>query len=374
MRSGARLPDRRRLRLLAASYVLPLVTGPLGVEVVCAHAFRATATPAARLDASIGQAKRLVSPGADSAPSSSGRVGARWRRDLSDRRRHREGNPSLALSSICGRQLERATTASSPSGHDHGPGRRARWSIGHPPGFRDRSRPKASDASAVSSIDLRPPEDGVVFAGRWAAATFLRVPARLRPSVSGASRTLLRACSAPRHEARSRSFVRTARAGLSSTRQIPVLGDEGPRDAACLNERFGPAVTSELTDGIKVFEDRGWAQALPGFHLRGRSSPPLLTPRARPPSGPMAARLGAARGLRSRNRSQVETVAGAKPKAGSDSGARTRLKFTLDPSKDERAPLEDPCLTLRGCPTRPERFLIDEYTKKGGRVLVPPGR
>ena len=52
----------------AASYVLPLVLGPLGVEVVAAHAFPSDsdATAAGGLAASLGQAKRLVAPvGAD---------------------------------------------------------------------------------------------------------------------------------------------------------------------------------------------------------------------------------------------------------------------------------------------------------------------
>src|SRR5205807_8656272 len=52
----------------AASYVLPLVVGPLGIEVVAAHAFPSdgNADGAGPLAASIGQAKRLVSAvGAD---------------------------------------------------------------------------------------------------------------------------------------------------------------------------------------------------------------------------------------------------------------------------------------------------------------------
>src|SRR4029077_12045204 len=51
----------------AASYVLPLVLGPLGVEVVAAHAFpRDNESGTHGLEASIGQAKRLVSAvGAD---------------------------------------------------------------------------------------------------------------------------------------------------------------------------------------------------------------------------------------------------------------------------------------------------------------------
>ena len=52
----------------AASYVLPLVLGPLGVEVVAAHAFPSDGDAEARTAsrASIGQAKRLVSAvGAD---------------------------------------------------------------------------------------------------------------------------------------------------------------------------------------------------------------------------------------------------------------------------------------------------------------------
>src|SRR6267378_2134148 len=46
----------------AASYVLPLVLGPLGVEAVAAHAFPSEGDggPPGRLAASIGQAKRLV--------------------------------------------------------------------------------------------------------------------------------------------------------------------------------------------------------------------------------------------------------------------------------------------------------------------------
>ena len=59
----ARLPDRRRLRLLGgSSFVLPLVLGPLGVEAVTAHALRrgrrrAAGAACARRSA---QAKRLV--------------------------------------------------------------------------------------------------------------------------------------------------------------------------------------------------------------------------------------------------------------------------------------------------------------------------
>src|SRR5207248_10924970 len=58
----------RRFRIVvdygfsAASYVLPLVLGPLGVEVIAAHAFPSEGDAGERsLSASIGQAKRLVS-------------------------------------------------------------------------------------------------------------------------------------------------------------------------------------------------------------------------------------------------------------------------------------------------------------------------
>ena len=235
----------------AASYVLPLVLGPLGVEVVAAHAFPSDGNAEGHgLAASIGQAKRLVSAVSADLGAVFDRAGERlYLIDEQAREVSVEQALLLYLSLIGG-------------GSNGGHGK------------------LAFPVTVTSQVDrlventrLRDRAHGRVapgaHAGGRAGRGHLRRRRRRRlrlPAVPAG----LRRGREPREAARAARARRAAALGARRRAAAPdprpppdpvPVGAEGARDAD--PERALAGRDLDLTDGIKVFEERGWAQALP---------------------------------------------------------------------------------------------------------------
>jgi mannose-1-phosphate guanylyltransferase/phosphomannomutase len=246
----------RRFRIVvdygfsAASYVLPLVLGPLGVEVIAAHAFPSDGDAAERsLPASIGQAKRLVS--AVGAHFGAVFDSAGERLYLIDENA-REVPVDLAL--LLYLRLI--------SGNGHAPGKVAlpvtvtsqvdRLVEGS--GF-EVVRTQAS----LQALTQAAAEEGVVFAGAVGGGYVF--PEFLPGYDAVASLANLLELLAPVDRPLSELVAELPRPTLVH-RQLPCPWGMKGLVMRLLNERFAGGHV-DLTDGIKVFEDRGWAQVLP---------------------------------------------------------------------------------------------------------------
>ena len=142
--------------------------------------------------------------------------------------------------------------------HRHEPGRQA------PRGERAGGRP---DASLARRADEGGGGGRRIFAGAVGGATSSRSSSRpTTPSrASASSWSCWRRCAG-----RSRSSSRSCPPRPSSTASSLPVGDEGRRDAGDDGAPARPRL--DLADGIKVFEERGWAQILPDadeplFHI-----------------------------------------------------------------------------------------------------------
>jgi mannose-1-phosphate guanylyltransferase/phosphomannomutase len=233
----------------AASYVLPLVLGPLGAEVVAAHAFPSDGESGSHgLAASMGQAKRLVSAvGADFGAvfDSAGE-----RLYLIDEQA-REVPVELALLLYL-----RLITANG----DHG-------KLAFPvtvtsqvdqlvegTGFEIVRTPASLQALTEAAA-----QDGMVFAGAVGGGYVF--PGFLPGYDAVASLANLLELLAPVQRPLSELVAELPRPTLVH-RQMPCPWGMKGLVMRVLNERFAGRDV-DLTDGIKVFEDRGWAQALP---------------------------------------------------------------------------------------------------------------
>jgi mannose-1-phosphate guanylyltransferase / phosphomannomutase len=233
----------------AASYVLPLVLGPLGVEVVAAHAFPSDGDSGPHgLAASIIQAKRLVSAvGAD--------FGAVF--DTAGERIYlideqaREVPVELALLlylrlvSSNGHKGKLAFPVTITSQVDR---------LVEGTGFEIIRTPASLQALTQAAA-----EDGVVFAGAMGGGYVF--PEFLPGYDAVASLANLLELLAPVQKPLS-ELVAELPAPTLVHRQIPCPWGMKGLVMRVLNERFAGR-DLDLTDGIKVFEARGWAQALP---------------------------------------------------------------------------------------------------------------
>jgi mannose-1-phosphate guanylyltransferase/phosphomannomutase len=235
----------------AASYVLPLVLGPLGIEVVAAHAFPSDEGAESHgLAASIGQAKRLVSAvGAD--------LGAVFDRAaerlyLIDEQAH-EVPVDLAL------LLYLTLIGAGANGHA--------GKLAFPVTVTrqvDRLVENTSleivrTAASLQALTQAATEEGVIFAGAVGGGYVF--PEFLPGYDAVASLAKLLELMAPVGRPLSELVGELPRPTLVH-RQIPCPWGMKGLVMRLLNERFADREV-DLTDGIKVFEERGWAQALP---------------------------------------------------------------------------------------------------------------
>ena len=233
----------------AASYVLPLVLGPLGVEVVAAHAFPSDNESGTHgLEASIGQAKRLVSAvGADFGAvfDSAGE-----RLYLIDEQA-REVPVELALllylrligsNGHRGKLAFPVTVTSQVDRLIEG----TEFEIIRTP-------------ASLQALTQAASQEGVIFAGAVGGGYVF--PEFLPGYDAVASLANLLELLAPVQRPVSELVAELPRPTLVH-RQIPCPWGMKGLVMRVLNERFAGRDV-DLTDGIKVFEARGWAQALP---------------------------------------------------------------------------------------------------------------
>ncbi|MDX6441695.1 MAG: mannose-phosphate guanylyltransferase / phosphomannomutase, partial [Gaiellaceae bacterium] len=229
----------------AASYVLPLVLGPLGVEVVAAHAFPSDGDSGPHgLAASIGQAKRLVSAvGADFGAvfDSAGE-----RLYLIDEKA-REVPVELALLLYLrligsnGNHGKLAFPVTVTSQVDR---------LVEGTGFEIVRTPASLQALTEAAA-----QDGVIFAGAVGGGYVF--PEFLPGYDAVASLANLLELLAPVKQPLSELVAELPRPTLVH-RQLPCPWGMKGLVMRVLNERFAGRDV-DLTDGIKVFEARGWA-------------------------------------------------------------------------------------------------------------------
>jgi mannose-1-phosphate guanylyltransferase/phosphomannomutase len=245
----------RRFRLVvdygfsASSYVLPLVLAPLGVEAVAAHAFPSEGGEASsELATSIGQAKRLVAAvGAD--------LGAVF--DRSGERLHLIDEQAreipveqalllyLRLIGSNGRRGKLAFPVTVTSQVDK---------LAEGSGLEVVRTPASLQALTQAAA-----EDGVVFAGALGGGYVF--PNFLPGYDAVASLANLLELLAPVKRPISELVAELPRPTLVH-RQLPCPWGMKGLVMRVLNERLSGREL-DLTDGIKVFSDRGWAQVLP---------------------------------------------------------------------------------------------------------------
>jgi mannose-1-phosphate guanylyltransferase/phosphomannomutase len=248
----------RRFRIVVdygfsgASYVLPLVLGPLGVEVVAAHAFTGEgpdiADAAPGLAASIGQTKRLVPVvGAD--------LGAVFDRSaerlhLVDEQAHEVPVEQalllfLRLLGSNGRRGKLAFPVTVTSQVD-----RLAENAGLEVIRTPASLPELTRVAA---------QDGVVFAGAVGGGYVF--PDFLPAYDAVTSLAKLLELLAPHRQPISELVGELPRPTLVH-RQLPCPWSQKGLVMRVLNERLAGQEV-DLTDGIKVFDERGWTQVLP---------------------------------------------------------------------------------------------------------------
>jgi mannose-1-phosphate guanylyltransferase/phosphomannomutase len=235
----------------AASYVLPLVLGPLGVEVIAAHAFPSDGNAEGHgLAASIGQAKRLVSAVSADLGAVFDRAGERLY--LIDEQA-REVSVEQAL------LLYLSLIGSGSNGH-HG-------KLAFPVNVTSQVDRLVENtgfeivrtAASLQALTEAAAQDGVVFAGAVGGGYVF--PKFLPGYDAVASLANLLELLAPVEQPLSELVGELPRPTLVH-RQVPCPWGMKGLVMRILNERWSGR-NLDLTDGIKVFEERGWAQALP---------------------------------------------------------------------------------------------------------------
>ena len=233
----------------AASYVLPLVLGPLGVEVVAAHAFPSDGESGPHgLAASIGQAKRLVSAvGADFGAVFDSAGERLYLIDEQAREVPVELALLLYLSLIGsnGHHGKLAFPVTVTSQVDR---------LVEGTGFEIVRTPASLQALTEAAS-----QEGVIFAGAVGGGYVF--PEFLPGYDAVASLANLLELLAPVKRPLSELVAELPPPPLVH-RQIPCPWGMKGLVMRVLNERFAGRDV-DLTDGIKVFEARGWAQALP---------------------------------------------------------------------------------------------------------------
>jgi mannose-1-phosphate guanylyltransferase/phosphomannomutase len=234
----------------AASYVLPLVLGPLGVEAISAHAFVADSAAAgsSTLRESIGQAKRLVSAvGAD--------LGA-----VFDRAAER-----MFLIDEQGREIAVEQTLLLFLSLLGSNGRRGKLAFPVTVTSEVDRMTKGTGLEIVrtpanlAELTQHAAEDGVVFAGALSGGY---VFPEFLPAYDGvASLCKLLELLAPAKRPVS-ELVGELPVSTLVHRQLPCPWALKGLVMRVLSERLRDRKL-DLTDGIKVFEKRGWAQVLP---------------------------------------------------------------------------------------------------------------
>jgi len=246
----------RRFRIVvdygfsAASYVLPLVLDPVGVEVVAAHAFPTDATgePGGPLAASMGQAKRLVTAiGAD--------LGAVFDRPgerlylIDEQAREIPVEQALLLylrligsNGRHGKLAFPVTVTSQVDRLAEGSGLEV---VRTPASLQELTRTAA--------------HEGVVFAGAVGGGYLF--PEFLPGYDAVASLTKLLELLAPVGRPISELVAELPQPTLVH-RELPCPWALKGLVMRLLNERLAGRYL-DLTDGIKVFEERGWSQVLP---------------------------------------------------------------------------------------------------------------
>jgi mannose-1-phosphate guanylyltransferase / phosphomannomutase len=245
----------RRFRLVvdygfsASSYVLPLVLAPLGVEVVAAHAFPSEGGEvSSELAASIGQAKRLVAAVGADLGAVFDRSGERLH--LIDEQAHEIPVEQalllyLRLIGSNGRRGKLAFPVTVTSQVDR---------LTEGSGLEVVRTPASLQALTQAAA-----EDGVVFAGALGGGYVF--PNFLPGYDAVASLANLLELLAPVKRPISELVAELPRPTLVH-RQLPCPWGMKGLVMRVLNERLSGREV-DLTDGIKVFSDRGWAQVLP---------------------------------------------------------------------------------------------------------------
>ncbi|MBA3842193.1 MAG: NTP transferase domain-containing protein [Actinobacteria bacterium] len=238
----------------AASYVLPLVLGPLGVEVITAHAFESDSGPSpARLRETIESARRLV-------PAANADFGAVFDRSaeriyLIDEQ-GREVRPDQALllflqllgdSGRAGRVVVPINTTSQIEEVTH-----------------DRLEVVRTPAS-LPELTRVASEPGVIFAGAVGGG-FIFPDFQPAYDAMASLCKLLELLAVSRSTGTQRGAISEIVAGLPRPtlihRQVQCPWALKGTVMRVLNERFA-AADVDLRDGIKVFDERGWVQVLP---------------------------------------------------------------------------------------------------------------
>jgi mannose-1-phosphate guanylyltransferase/phosphomannomutase len=231
----------------AASYVLPLLLGPLGVEAVTAHAFESDAAAgASRLHETVGQAKRLVTAvGAD--------FGAVFDRSaerlylVDERGREVPVDQALLL-------FLRLIASNGHAGKVALPITVTSQADQIADGIEIVRTP-----ASLADLTRAAAEDGVVFAGAVGGGYVF--PEFLPAYDAMASLCKLLELLAPVRRPLS-ELVRELPRPTLVHRQVQCPWALKGTVMRILNERFADRDV-DLLDGIKVFDERGWAQVLP---------------------------------------------------------------------------------------------------------------
>jgi mannose-1-phosphate guanylyltransferase / phosphomannomutase len=233
----------------AASYVLPLVLGPLGVEVVASHAFPTEGDGGPRdIATSIGQAKRLVSAiGADFGAVFD-RAGERLYL-VDEQAREIPVDQALLLYlrliGSNGRRGKLAFPVTVTSQVDR---------LADGSGLEIVRTP-----ASLQALTQAASQEGVVFAGAVGGGYVF--PEFLPGYDAVASLAKLLELLAPVTRPISEIVAELPRPTLVH-RQLPCPWGMKGLVMRVLNERFADRDV-DLTDGIKVFDPRGWAEVLP---------------------------------------------------------------------------------------------------------------
>jgi mannose-1-phosphate guanylyltransferase/phosphomannomutase len=234
----------------AASYVLPLVLGPLGVEVVATHAFPSEGDVGSQRDlaASIGQAKRLVSAIGADLGAVFDRAGERLYL-VDEQAREIPVDQALLLylrligsNGRVGKLAFPVTVTSQVDRLTEGSGLQI-----------------VRTPVSLQALTQAAAEEGVLFAGAVGGGYVF--PDFLPGYDAVASLAKLLELLAPVTKPISELVAELPRPTLVH-RQLPCPWGMKGLVMRVLNERFADREV-DLTDGIKVFDPRGWAQVLP---------------------------------------------------------------------------------------------------------------
>jgi mannose-1-phosphate guanylyltransferase / phosphomannomutase len=234
----------------AASYVLPLVLGPLGVEVVATHAFPSEGDVGSQRDlaSSIGQAKRLVSAIGADLGAVFDRAGERLYL-VDEQAREIPVDQALLLylrligsNGRVGKLAFPVTVTSQVDRLTEGSGLQI-----------------VRTPVSLQALTQAAAEEGVLFAGAVGGGYVF--PDFLPGYDAVASLAKLLELLAPVTKPISELVGELPRPTLVH-RQLPCPWGMKGLVMRVLNERFADREV-DLTDGIKVFDPRGWAQVLP---------------------------------------------------------------------------------------------------------------